>query len=168
MDSLSEFVNTQIATRELQIQADLVDRPGDRRLLNRLGVLYAQYGLWEKAAEQFEAIVETEDYIPALLNLGHIAFLDEEYRTAAGYYDKVLSLQSTHPNALLAAARANHELENYGNVRTHYEQLRGLSPRLAADYSYLDLSSSNETARAQAADQVKGRVIWEASEEESE
>ncbi|MEE8441887.1 MAG: hypothetical protein V3S41_09210, partial [Spirochaetia bacterium] len=167
-DALAEFVNTQIATRELQIQANLEDRPGDRRLLNRLGVLYAQYGIWEKAQEQFEAIVETEDYLPALLNLGHIAYLDEEYRTAVNYYEKVLGLQSAHPNALLAAARANHELENYGNVRTYYEQLRVLSPRLAVDYSYLDLSSSNETARAQAASQLKDRVLWEENEEESE
>lgn len=163
-EALAEFVSTQIASRELQIQADLQERPGDRRLLNRLGVLYAQYGIWDKARVQFEAIVESEEYIPALLNLGHIEFLDEEYRTAASYYDRVLAIQSDHPNALLAAARAHHELENYGNVNAYYAQLRTLSPRLAADYAYLDLSSSNETARAQAASELEGRVIWEESE----
>jgi tetratricopeptide (TPR) repeat protein len=167
-DALEEFVNTQIATRELQILADLEDRPGDRRLLNRLGVLYAQYGLWQKAQQQFETIVQSEDYIPALVNLGHISFLEEEYRTASTYYDRVLAMNSSHTGALLAAARTNHELENYGNVRTYYEQLRGLSPRLAADYAYLDLTSSNETERAQAADLVKGRVEWEQSTEEDE
>jgi tetratricopeptide (TPR) repeat protein len=165
-DDLAEFVNTQIATREIQLQADLVDRPGDRRLLNRLGVLYAQYGLWDKARTQFETIVETEEYIPALLNLGHIEFLDEDYRLASSYYDRVLRIQSDHPGGLLAAARANHELENYGNVRTYYEELRGLSPRLAADYSYLDLTSSNDAARAQAASQLRSRVLWQADDEE--
>jgi hypothetical protein len=42
-----------------------------------------------------------------------------------------------------------------------------VSPRLAADYSYLDLSSSNQTERAQAANDLMDRVIWEESEESS-
>jgi len=164
--ALSEFVNTQIATRELQLKADLEDHPGDRRLLNRLGVLYAQYGLWDKARSQFETIVASENYIPALVNLGHIDFLDGEYSDASDYYERVLDIKPDHTGALLAEARAQHELENYGNVRTYYEQLRSLSPRLAADFAYLDLSSSNEASRAQAASAVRDRVIWETEDEE--
>jgi len=163
---LSQFVSVQIASRELQLLADLEESPNDRRLLNRLGVLYAQYGLTEKAQTQFEAIIANERYVPALINLGNIAFLEGEYRTAAEYYEDGLELQPANASALLAATRANYEPENMGDVRTYYEQLRAASPRLAADYSYLDLSSSNETARAQAADMVKDRVIWESGEEE--
>jgi hypothetical protein len=164
--SVQSFVTTQIASRELELLADLEDEPENARLLNRLGVLYARYGLWEKAETQFEAALAAERGIPALLNLGHISFLDSEYRDAVDYYEDALDIQSDHAGALLAAARANFEMENMGDVRDYYEKLRTASPRLAADYSYLDLNSSNETARAQAAEEMKSRVIWEEDEEE--
>lgn len=165
--ALAEFIGTEISNRETQYKAALTTNPNDQRVLNRLGVLYAQYGQWDDAKEQFEAIVTTTEYLPALLNLGHIAFLDDDFRTASRYYERVLDTDGAHPRALLAASRAHHELSNYGNVQTYYAQLKTLSPVLATEYSYLDyqdLDDANDTARAQAADEKSSTVIWENSE----
>ena len=85
--------------------------------------------------------------------------------TARTWYQRALAVKSEDPRAILALARTDHELENYGNVRTYYGQLQKLNPRLAADYRYLDLRAS-DSVRAQEAARLRSFVIWEEETEE--
>ena len=162
-DELDRWVKREISTRELKLLAMLEEKADDHRLRNRLGVLYAQYGLEVKAKTEFQAIVESEDHMPALMNLGNLLYISGEMQSALTYA-KALTLSPDNPRAVLAAARINHDLENYGSVQSLYDKLKSLSPSLALKYNYLDLQSTN-TSRAAAPSELKGTVIWETEDE---
>ena len=164
---IDRFVRREIAQRELTLLARLEEKPSDAATLNRLGTLYARYGLTEKAEERFKAAVGAEEYFPALLNIGHVEFMDGKYSQALGHYDRALTIKPNSPTAVLAAARANYELQNYGNVRSNYERLKTLSPSLALQFSYLDLQGS-DTRRAADAMRLKSTILWEDEETEGE
>ena len=160
---LARFVSLEIADQELTLQGKLASEPDSPKLLNLLGTLYARYGLTAKAKEKFQAAVAEQDYYAALMNLGHLEFLDEEYVAASGYYQRALSAQPESARAILALARTDHELENYGNVKRYYAKLEELDQELAEEYGYLDLRAS-ESVRAQESSRLRSFVIWEAEE----
>ncbi len=60
---------------------------------------------------------------------------------------------------LLGYARVNHELENYGSVRTAYEELKKADPDLATQFAYLDLRG-DEAARAAEISKAKEVTLW--------
>ncbi|MBT3276288.1 MAG: hypothetical protein HN368_24285 [Spirochaetales bacterium] len=157
---LDRWVKREISTRELEYLAKLESEPDDGRTRNRLGVLYAQYGLNSSAEKQFREIVAEEEHVPAMMNLGHILYLSDKKIDALGYYNKALVLTPENPRVVLSVARVNHDLENYGNVQTGYEKLKSLSPSLALKHNYLDLANTN-TSRAAAPAELKKNVIWE-------
>ena len=45
---------------------------GSPKYINKLGVLYAKYELTDKALVQFNKILKTREYYPALINMGNI------------------------------------------------------------------------------------------------
>jgi tetratricopeptide (TPR) repeat protein len=162
---LSRFIGLEIADQELTMKAKLSRDPNNPRYLNILGTLYARYGLSDKAREQFTAAVVSKEYFAALMNLGHLEFLDEDYEEAEEYYERALKAYPDNAHAILALARTDHELENYGNVKRYYSQLQDLDPELAEEYSYLDLRAS-ESVRAEEATRLRKYVAWEIEEED--
>jgi hypothetical protein len=164
---LSRFVNLEIADEELKLLGRLSKDPNSPRLLNLMGTLYARYGLSDKARGRFNGAIADKEYFAALMNLGHLDFLAEEYLKASTFYQRAATVKTDSPRALLALARTDHELENYGNVRRYYAKLEELSPKLAEDYSYLDLRAS-ESVRAEESMRLRSIVAWETEEEESE
>ena len=61
---------------------------------------------------------------------------------------------------MLAYARVNHELENYGTVKKVYNRLKKSDPDLAMQFSYLELKGE-ETARAAGINELTETLIWE-------
>lgn len=163
-EELNAFVNRQIYSRERRLLARLEDRPGDRRLLNRLGVLYARYGRNEQAREQFQAIVREEPFAPAYVNLANLAFLDGDYREAGEYYSQALEEDPYSGPALVGRARVAHRLEDYQEAEERYQVLANLAPELAERFSYLNPGAGGDGARAGAEAQLSGEVVWEETE----
>ena len=64
--------------RALAYQNKIQESNNEAKWVNKLGVLYARYGLYDKAIDEFEKILITSEYVPALLNVGSIHFLREE------------------------------------------------------------------------------------------
>ena len=159
-DELKEYIHSAISEREAILRQNIAESGGNPHHLNRLGVLYAKYGLLEKASAMFQSALAKADYLPALLNLGNIHFLHREFDTARDYYERAQRTNGNHPSVLLALARVHHELENYGIVRTAYEKLRTVKPTLAADYSYL-ASRGQAGGRALSSSEVFSRMHWE-------
>lgn len=157
---IDRFVKADMGPQREEILAKIKSTQGDVRWVNKLGVLYAKYGMLDRAMEQFAAVLKQKEYLPALINMGNLYYMQDELSKAKEYYDRASALSPDNPKVLLAVARVDHELENYGTARQAYAKLKELSPELADRFAYLDLRGS-QAARAADPAQLKGVVLWE-------
>ncbi len=157
---LDRYVNRQIHDQEEELLHSLAARPDDSRTRNRLGVLYARYGKMEEARTQFQRVLSSEQYAPALLNLGNIAFLEEEYRQARRFYERAVEADPYNSTALLGLARVAHLLEEYNEAERHFDVLARLDQGLAERFSYLDPSRGASEGRAGSSAQFDRVVVW--------
>jgi len=157
---IEAFIQREMAPQLAEVQRQIQSSQGDVRYENRLGVLYAQYGLDENAMQQFEKVLSKKEYMPALLNLGSLYFLNDDLKRAREYYERAYEMAPDNANVLLSYARVNYELENYGSVREAYTKLKQKSPDLAEKYAYLE-ERGEEAARASHTAKEKGMVEWE-------
>jgi len=153
------FVDREISAQVARLQAEVRRQQSSARSVNQLGVLYARYGLYDRAQEEFRKVVDKEEYVPALLNLGSILKLAGDAKGALDCYERAYRKEPDRPTVLLAMARLNHELENYGLVREVYGKLKERDPQLAQQYAYLDLRGE-EAQRALQLSELEGAVLW--------
>jgi tetratricopeptide (TPR) repeat protein len=158
--SLEAHVEREIYPQIAKLRARLEQSRNKERDRNELGVVYARYGLYGRALEIFQEIVAHNEYLPALINLGNIHFLQENFEKALSYYQRALQVNERNSIALLGVARCNHELENYGTVAKIYKELQTLDPDLAMRFAYLDLRGE-EASRAADAAGIRQTVLWE-------
>ena len=133
------------------------------KYLNKLGILYARFDLIEKAVEQFSRALQAQEYVPALVNMGNIQYIEELWEEALEYYERAERQKPDSPAVLLGLARANHELENYGIVRKAYDKLKTVSPDMADRFAYLEFRG-DEAARAAESSGIRDVIIWEEEE----
>ena len=130
------------------------------KAMNTLGILYAKYGQPNEAESLFKGILKKRPYLPALLNLGNLYFIHNNWKDALSYYRQASDLDPNNPHALLAISKADEQLRNYGEMKQKYEKLKGIDPALAEKYAYL--GEGTETG-SRAADVATERltVLWE-------
>jgi tetratricopeptide (TPR) repeat protein len=156
----TSLISREISDKETELLAAASKSNNSSKSLNALGVLYARYDLSDRAESQFQAAIKTVEYVPALVNLGNLRFRNAKIDDALAFYERA-SKQAPHdPMVLLGLARANHELQNYGIVKTEYDELRTLNPELANQFAYLRLQG-DESTRAAEASQAAGTMVWE-------
>lgn len=155
---LSSFVESETGPRIAAIQAEIKKAGGSSALYNKLGVLYARYGMLDKAEEQFAAALKGKSPGSAVFNMGNILFVQGKYADALVYYGKALAASPKDPNALLATARANAALGKYKAALESYGKLKEADPKLAEKYAYLD--GGDAGVRAAEANAEKGDVLW--------
>ncbi len=151
------FVEKEIADKVETYERRISESNNNPRLVNKLGVLYAQYGMTDKASGYFEQAAGSR-YAPAMINLGNIRFLENEYEEALESYEQAEELESGSLLALLGIAKVNYELENYGTVNRTFEEIQRKDPDLASRFSYL-VSESTEAGRASSA-LIRDIVVW--------
>jgi len=157
---LMKFIDREIYPQVKNLEAEIA-RGGDTLpVRNRLGVLYARYGLYDKAEAEFSRVLKAREFLPALVNLGNIRFLNEDYRTAGSYYTRARRLAPDNATVLLCVARVSHALENYAAAEESYAALKKLDPGLAERFAYLGMEAGS-TMRAGDANKNKGVVIWD-------
>jgi len=155
---LAAFINREVAAREVPIKNEIAKTNSSPASVNKLGALYARFGLMEKAEAQFQLAAGSGTYLPALLNLGNLSFLKKDWQNAFTYYDRARQIDSRNPSVLISLARVDYERENYGSAKASYLQAIALNPDLTDRYSYLG-QKSDETTRAAAAD-TRSTVQW--------
>lgn len=160
---LARFINVEIEGRERELRAQLENRPDNPRILNRLGVLYASYGRYEDAAEEFRAATRRRAYPPALTNLATISFLNEDFDAAREAYERVLAMDPDNAPAILGIARVEYLAEDYQAAEEAHARLTQLRPELAERFSYLG-SAVATTGRAAEATQLRSTGVWEEEE----
>ena len=158
-EQVEEFINLQIYESEAVLRRQIRESNNAARWVNKLGVLYARYGLYERAVREFEKILESEDYVPAMLNIGNIHLQRQELQQAHRQFDRALQITPNDPNALLAVAQVNHELENYGTVQEVYQKLKNTDSKLAEQFAYLDMRGE-EAVRAAQISGIDEMVLW--------
>jgi tetratricopeptide (TPR) repeat protein len=162
---LAAFTEREIRPRERDLRARLESRPNDPRLLNRLGILYARYGRYGQAKEIFAEVVAKRKYVPSLINLANLHYLEDDLGSARRRYEQALEQRSGNAVALLGLARVEHKMENFGSARRAYEQLASVSPELAEENSYLlSRDAGDETGRAGSPAAQLREVVWEEGE----
>jgi tetratricopeptide (TPR) repeat protein len=154
---IDAFISRSIFTREQEL-LDRIRQRDDPRSRNALGVLYARHGLHDKAAEQFERIAIRS--ASARVNLGNIAVLREDYRSALEHFEAALGLQPGNNAALLGTALARHNLNDPAGTAEAYMQLAEKDEELAERYAWLAGGSEAGTARASGVGEV-AEVVWD-------
>ncbi len=132
---------------------------GSPALVNKLGVLYARYGLLAEARIGIRPGRQGR-LRPALINLGNVAYLKKDFAGAIATYQEALSRAPNSKAALLGLARTQYELENFPEAGRAFALVERIDPKLASDYAYL-ASRTDGAARASAsASQRAGGGAW--------
>jgi len=152
---ISRIQENLVAARltEIRLQDSAANRSSEFTA-NRTGVLYAQFGMLDKAEEQFRAAIRRTPYSSALTNLGNIYFLKGDMRQAQALYAQALALSPSSSMALAGSARALYAMEDYQRMNDAVAKLKEVSPELAAR---LDLSRGS-TAVGRASEAVAREV----------
>ncbi len=154
--SMNQFTQMQISPLVAKLQTQIKKRASSR-LINRLGTIYATYGMYDKAKQQFSKAAKS-NYVPALVNLGNISFVNGKYKSALTLYKKAYRYNPDSTPVLLAVARAQFELEKYPEAQEYYKQAELLDPEAASKFAYI-VGGSNGTGRAADAGERKA-VLW--------
>lgn len=157
---LGKFIERQIGRKVKSLQ-ERIGQNNDPKLINRLGVLYARFGLYDKAKVEFETAAEAQ-FAPALVNLGNIFSLQTEFQEALDLYSEARKTSPDNISLLVGIVKANYELGNFDKVQTTYKRIEELSPDTAARFSYL-VSKSEDTGRASAAVMTED-FVWDEGE----
>lgn len=157
---VNKFIEREIGDRVAVLQRSIADGGETPRARNQLGVLFARYGLHETAEKHFRAALEIDGYFPALMNLGNLCYLEQDYGQALSCFERAQRQARDNPKVFLALARVHHELENFGTARSLFAQLKQVDPDLASRFSYLELRGE-ESVRAADLGRSREAVLWE-------
>lgn len=153
------FIDQEIYQLVSRLQAEIKKTQDGPRAMNKLGVLYAKYGLYDRAEKQFQQILTKSQYCPALVNLGNIRYAQGKMDEAGDYYTRAYKINPDNSIVLLCLARLNHDQENYGAVHKYYSKLQEIDADLASKFTYLDLRGQ-ESARAADISGAKEVMVW--------
>ena len=141
LEALRKFVEREIGPKAQSLIDEISKSKGEPRLTNKLGVLYARYGLYEKAELEFKKVIAKVEDASALVNLGNIAFLRKDMRSALVFYERAYRKEPRNAKVLINIARTQYQLENDAAVKDYFQRARELDPGLAGRYEYLGTDS---------------------------
>jgi tetratricopeptide (TPR) repeat protein len=162
---LGRFVAVEVEPKANRILAAMKGGAGTDKQRNSLGIVYAQYGLYEKARAEFSASVAL-GYGPAVVNLANVSFLLKDYEAAAALFQQALASQGASKAALIGLARAKYELDAYAEADELFARVRAIDPALADRYAYLSSKvDAGEALRASSAAADRGGgMTWDSGE----
>jgi tetratricopeptide repeat protein len=156
----AQFVARETRSRVSTLESRIAGSANSTRYENSLGVLYARYGLIDRALETFSGIVASTDYAPALVNMGNLLALEGELESAVSLYRRALDQDGQNPTTLLQLARATYALGQLEASAGYVDALRSIAPELISQFSYLDSGEVSES-RASARGLLLEVMIWD-------
>ena len=147
--TLNRFVEREIAQKAQELRQAIRERNNDPKLINKLGILYAQYGLLDQAVKELKRAAD-QQYVPALVNMGNCYLIQKSFDQALEYYRRAERSKPEDVNVLLGLVKVLYELEKHAEARKVFDKIQQKNPDLAARYSYL-VSGSKETTRSSTA-----------------
>lgn len=156
---VGRFVDQEIYSETETLRTRISRNARDLRSRNRLATLYARYGKLDEARVEFESILRVDEYLPALVNLGNLAFMQERFMEALQYYDRAELLDDTALPVLVGLARTHHRLENYGFADHYFERVAAADSTLAEQFRYV-ASRDDGASRASDARSLTEVQLW--------
>lgn len=154
------FARAQLAPRVADLERRIQETGGNTRLMNNLGILYAQYGLYEEASRTFNDILRKENNQSALVNLGNIQMAAQNWSQAVTFFQRALAIKADDPVSNLNMAKALHRLERFTEAEQRYRTVSLLNPQLAERFAYLGSDSGAAvTGGARASSAVDDTVL---------
>jgi hypothetical protein len=131
-DDMSVFIGRDLEVLATRLQSATLETARSTAKMNKIGVLYARYGLYEKAEAVFRQILDVEPYVPALVNLGTIARLRGRSQESLALFSRALEKGEATSNVLLGVVQACRSLGLDEEARRYYERLKTDYPDVAA------------------------------------
>jgi tetratricopeptide (TPR) repeat protein len=162
-NALSLVVAKEVGPRAEQMRASFGAKGGTGLQRNRLGVLYAQYGMYAEALAEFQASAVL-GYAKAAINIGNVAFLAGDFATAAAWFEKSLDTYPTDAAALVGLARSLYELDRFDEADGYFKKATSQSPEVGVRYGYLSARVGDSAGRASAVMDKGGGMLWNEDE----
>lgn len=160
------FLSITLSPQVDMLRSRLEDRPDDVRLMNRIGVLYAKYGLYENAEDWFVGALELEEFLPAEVNLANLQLASGDTIGAADRFESVLARVDNNTSALIGLIRCRQELDNNDGARELFDRLESLAPRVAFEIEHLvDEARAIDGERASQLVDTIDIIRWEESDQ---
>ena len=154
---VDEFVLNQI-TPQIASFENLLAKSPTAQNYNDFGILYARYGLFELADEQFQK-ARTVNYLPSILNTANLCYSQKDYAQATTWYKKVLDVDSNNNYAMIGLARCAYETGDYNECDKWYGIVYKSDRKLARQYSYLGAFESTSGRSFSLADRLEN-TVW--------
>ncbi|GAB1457366.1 hypothetical protein MASR2M48_26740 [Spirochaetota bacterium] len=104
---------------------------------SKIGLVYARYGLLDKAEENFKASIRIRPTMQANANLGNVLYLKGDYKGALSAYTASLKLAPMNAISLAGLALCSSEMDDRDATARYLSQLASVDPAIAKRYSYL-------------------------------
>jgi len=98
------YIATEFGPKIRAVEDELARSGGSTQLYNRLGLLYVRAGLYNEARAEFAASAELGS-VAAMINLGNIELLDNNFAAAGRWFRDVLEQQPENQSALTGIER---------------------------------------------------------------
>jgi tetratricopeptide (TPR) repeat protein len=116
---------------------------------NRLGILYAQFGLLPKALARFENASAAKPYLPAIVNAANVYTIQQDFGRAKDYLERAQELEPDNARVLIALAFSLVRSGNTVDARSTFERASTIDPALAFRYPLSGATASTaEQGRA--------------------
>ena len=155
--SLDSFIRGEIRITEQKLKAQINKSGFSAARINKLGVLYARFGQFDKAENEFQKVVAKQDYLPSLINLGNIQLTKNNSSEAFKFFAKAERLSPNNSKVLLGLARCNYDSGDIKAANSNFKKLETANPKLAMKYPHL----GSENAAFGRASQVKNQEVTE-------
>jgi hypothetical protein len=158
--TVAAFVDRELAPREGLLRARIAQAANPTRDWESLGVLYARYGLLDKAEGAFLSALKRGDSLASFVNLATLYRLRSDYAKAREMLAKAEAMNPLDTGVLLGQALVNNLLDNRALARAYYGKLERASPALAKNYSWLGQAAPSDPNRAGDASGLRDNIVW--------
>jgi hypothetical protein len=144
---LNAFRTAALGPREKELLDRLQKAPSSIDE-NRLGILYAQFGLLTKALERFESATATKGYLPAMVNAANVYTIQQDYGHAQDYLKRAQKLEPENARVLIALAFSLLHSGKTSDARSTFDRASKIDPTLAFRYPLSGATTTGEQGRA--------------------
>ncbi len=132
-EQLDAYRKVTLGPKEAELVSQLNNNPSSEGE-NQLGILYAQYGLFNKSLEWFKRALTRGNYLPAMINAANVLSINKQYDEARAYLVQAEKLDPSNAHVLISLAFSYHETGSELEARNAFERARNVNPTLAARY----------------------------------